>query len=88
MGRTWKKFLNFGLCKDGQKLEITSAVVIVTSELSCFDTAVICDWLKNPVPFFNRIRSKTESVRDLIIEFWSCLRQLQIARVKTSLDMS
>ena len=47
MGSTWTKFLNFGLCKDGQKLEITSAVVIVTSELSCFDTAVICDWLQN-----------------------------------------
>ena len=51
MGRTWTKFLNLGLCKDGQKLEITPAVVIDTSELSCFDTAMICDWLKNLVPF-------------------------------------
>ena len=50
MGRTWTKFLNFGLCKDGQKLEITPAVVIVTSELS-FDTVVICDWLQSLVPF-------------------------------------
>ena len=50
MGRTWTKFFNLGLYKDGQKLEITSAVVIVTSELSCFDTAMICDWLKNLVP--------------------------------------
>lgn len=69
MGSTRTKFFNFGLCKDGQKLEITPAVVIVTSKLSCFDTAVICDWLKNLVPFFKRIRSKTESVRDLIMEF-------------------
>lgn len=51
MGSTWTKFLNFGLCKDGQKLEITSAVAIVTSELSFFDTVMICDWLQNLVPF-------------------------------------
>ena len=51
MGSTWTKFLNFGLCKDGQKLEITPAVVIVTSELSFFDTVVICDWLQSLVPF-------------------------------------
>ena len=51
MGSTWTKFLNFGLCKDGQKLERTAAVAIVTSELSFFDTVVICDWLQSLVPF-------------------------------------
>ena len=61
MGRTWTKFLNFGLCKDGQKLEITPAVAIVTSELSFFDTVVICDWLQSLVPFLieSEVKPKT-----------------------------
>ena len=50
-GKHKDKF-SFGLFwKDDQKLEVSPAVVIVTSGLSCFDTAMICDWLKNLVTF-------------------------------------
>ena len=51
MGSTRTKFFNFGIGKDREKWEITPAVVVVTPELSCFDTAMICDWLQNLVPF-------------------------------------
>ena len=61
MGSTRTKLFNFGLCKDCQKLEITLAVIIVTSELSCFDTAVICDWLKNLMPFLSESEVKPKA---------------------------